>query len=532
MNQGQLPAARKAFLESNRLAEALADLRPDDEQLAFERAQTRFWLGQVDFNQGKNAAALENFRGYLAIAEAWSARQPESTRWQMEVAYAASSLATLLDRQNAKPEAEELLQRSIAIKRRLVEQDPGNPEWRRSLANGLAWLGKLQLTEGRMAAAAATWQAELELSEKLAAADGKSAALSLLAVNLGNLGDLLVDLGELERGVQLLRRQAELAERLATQDPANRDWQRDLAAAWSQLAGALMLQGEAREAAILVRRADRALAALVALDPTNEEWQIQKAHAEVAQAGLSLAAGAPAAALAAAEQAIGRCAPLLAGRRKSLFASQAAGLARLAAGQAHQASGRPAAAQGMARRPGGAVAMDRGNPPAFLPRGLAPGPLPSRPPRGSDRGRRSPPGRLRPARLPGSSRRNFGAFTVPITARHRGGFDGFDDDHSEFSQHHFLARVRQHARSFRCRRGARGRCPRWRPAAPQPRLEAPNVIDGNAIAVSILAIFMLDNATCRYAWYWNGALLDGSARPRPGSGPRPWPRSGRPRIPI
>lgn len=344
VNQGQLPAARVALQEARRLAEALVDRAPDNEEFAFELAQCRFWLGSVDWNQGKLDGAAKEFRAYLAIAEAWAARDEKRPKWRLEVAYASSSLAAVLEAMGSMVAAEVQLERSIAIKKELVQLDAGNQEWKISLANGLAWLANFQVARGQLREGAELFQEELILRREIVRnSPADSANREMLANSYGTLSEALLALGNLESAIREIRQSLELNEALAISDSGNRDWQRNLAAAIRQYAEMLAFQGKLADSELEYERAETILIGLIAADSTQLEWRWLLAWTRIGKAELALRKGESAEALVRVSEASRLLEVHLEGAPKSQ--RRLAARARLVLGRALQDVGRKAEAQ-------------------------------------------------------------------------------------------------------------------------------------------------------------------------------------------
>jgi serine/threonine protein kinase/tetratricopeptide (TPR) repeat protein len=346
VNQGQLPAARVAFQEALRLAEAQVARAPNNEERAFELAQCRFWLGSVDWNQGLSAEALEELAEYLALAESGAARFPESRKWQMEVAYATSSLAAVHQDRGELDLAETLIRRSISIKEGLLALEPANFEWRNSQANSLAWLSELLRSRGRQRASIETFYDELELRESLLAENpGDPSAKSYLTMALGNLGEVLLETGALDSARKAFDRELETVQALAGEDPSNRNWQRDLAVAYRHLGETLSYTGEVGRGAGNLDRSAQIFTSLVSLDPSNAEWLKQQGETRLKIAELNLRRSEAGKSLVEAQSALTILEPRLTGARKDFKLALLVGRLFLAKGRSLLAQGNRRAAQ-------------------------------------------------------------------------------------------------------------------------------------------------------------------------------------------
>ncbi len=87
------------------------------------------------------------------------------------------------------------------------------------------------------------------------------------------IGDLQVQLGDLDAATQSFGRGRALAKALAGRDPANTQWQRDLSVSHDKIGNVLVAQGDGPGALAAYRKALKIAEALAGRDPANTEWQ-------------------------------------------------------------------------------------------------------------------------------------------------------------------------------------------------------------------------------------------------------------------
>jgi tetratricopeptide (TPR) repeat protein len=140
--------------------------------------------------------------------------------------------------------------------RRAVELQPDNAE-------AQLWHGWLEKEGGGLAAADAAFCPMLALAERGAASDAEA-----MWARLG-IGDVLVARGELGAALKSYRNAFATTERLATADPGNAGWQRDLSVSHERIGDVLRAQGNLT-AALESYQASLAIAErLAAADPGN-----------------------------------------------------------------------------------------------------------------------------------------------------------------------------------------------------------------------------------------------------------------------
>ena len=137
--------------------------------------------------------------------------------------------------------------------------------------------------QGDLAGALESYQAGLDIAEKLAAADPGNAGWQRdLSVSHNKIGDVRTAQGDLAGALESYRASLDIREKLAADDPGNAGWQRDLLASYDRLGDMDPNSGWHAKAADL---ADR-LAAEGRLSPADAwipDYLREKAEQEAAQ---------------------------------------------------------------------------------------------------------------------------------------------------------------------------------------------------------------------------------------------------------
>jgi tetratricopeptide (TPR) repeat protein len=110
-----------------------------------------------------------------------------------------------------------------------------------------------------------------------------------LSVSHNKIGDVRRALGDLAGALESYEADLAIAERLAAADPGNSEWQRDLSVSHDKIGNVRVAQGnlagafESYEASLAIRER------LAAADPGNSEWQrdLIVSHQKLAMAGRS-----------------------------------------------------------------------------------------------------------------------------------------------------------------------------------------------------------------------------------------------------
>ena len=126
---------------------------------------------------------------------------------------------------------------SLAISRRLAEQDPSNAGWQRELAMAQRRVADVLQAQGKLEAAQAAYGESLTISRQLVEQDpGNGGWQRELAMDQRRVGDVLKAQGKLEAAQVAHGEYLAITWRLAEQDP-NAGWQRESAPADSYVPG-------------------------------------------------------------------------------------------------------------------------------------------------------------------------------------------------------------------------------------------------------------------------------------------------------
>ena len=100
------------------------------------------------------------------------------------------------------------------------------PDWQRDLSVSYDKVGNVQVAQGNLPEALASYQASFAIRERLAKSDPSNAGWqSDLAVSYGKLGDVLAKTGKVEDALQNYRSALAIMEHLMTADATNLLWQ-------------------------------------------------------------------------------------------------------------------------------------------------------------------------------------------------------------------------------------------------------------------------------------------------------------------
>jgi tetratricopeptide (TPR) repeat protein len=229
-------------------------------------------MGRVNQSQGKPDEALESFQRSLELLKSLNDKYPETSGLLFELGVAEFYIGNLHLRQASYEGALESFQNYHRITSKLVESDPGNPDWVMELSYSHNNLAALQLDSGKginkealFHVAEATRLMEAVVAMKPgdeAVADGYATILAW-AATAQNLAC------NLEEAFKLRERVLALAESSTRADPANNDLKKRHAYAITGVAQAQILTGRLKLAEQNLRLAILMLQQLSAADPSN-----------------------------------------------------------------------------------------------------------------------------------------------------------------------------------------------------------------------------------------------------------------------
>jgi tetratricopeptide (TPR) repeat protein len=303
LDRDQLDEAAANFGKSLEIDQRHAKLDPENRvwQLALITSYDR--VGQAAKDQGRWKDAEQAFRRALTIAKEQADAAPEDVDRQRDLALAYAQLADALKFQGQRDEALEAYDEALDVHRKLTEIDPGNFSWQFDLWNDLEMRGNNLSYDDKWDEAEAAHAEALSIIERLTAADPDrdfwQAAMAQSHASLGDVAMARVEAAILEThlagrrgdGATVREQMAvaeeslavasraydesfEILQRLAAENPANVQWQADLADAYARLGrAAFRHNAKLDQAEQAYRQAVSRLAALTEKDSKNERWQ-------------------------------------------------------------------------------------------------------------------------------------------------------------------------------------------------------------------------------------------------------------------
>jgi len=270
--RGALAAATKA-LAAERAAKAEAQENFQTASKAVQDYLTKVSENTLLKEQGRTdlrGLRKELLEGALKYYTGFVASHANDKTLQAELADAYFRIGSITEEIGSKPEALRLLERSLEIRRRLADADPGTVRSRRDLADGMDSIGLLRRDLGDMARASSSIEGGLAIRQELADANASDTALLReLAASHDHLASVRRITGQTALALRSFERALAIRQALADASPTNPSSLRGLAGTLHNLA---RLQGETGRADDALRSSDRAgtiLERLAAADPSD-----------------------------------------------------------------------------------------------------------------------------------------------------------------------------------------------------------------------------------------------------------------------
>jgi tetratricopeptide (TPR) repeat protein len=273
--------------EGGRLPETLEQLTAAELLFGGERNNLQLELLALHERRGRVFAAMHDFRG--AVAEANAAlslgealsRHKEDADSQRNLAILRHDIA-MIYRDSGRPlDGARQFAEACAVVERLREKDDTNVEWRRLLAQCLSDSGEARLMAGDPQGALSDLLRALAMQQQLAATGHEPGRKRDLASCHRKLGDWYAKRGAHAIALEKYHRAQQLLEPLQSRARDSRKLDEELAELHARIGA---VQRAARDAAAIesYRLAVAGYGALAAHDPSNARWQ--KALAESSNA--------------------------------------------------------------------------------------------------------------------------------------------------------------------------------------------------------------------------------------------------------
>jgi tetratricopeptide (TPR) repeat protein len=245
---GDADTALGHFQRSLEVREKLHAANPDSAQAARDVSVSLNKLGDFLAKRGQEgdaATALGHYQRSLEVREKLLAANPDSAEAARDVSVSLNNLGVFLATRGQEGDAATALghyQRSLELAEKLLAANPDSAQAARNVSVSLNRLGDFLATrgqEGDAATALGHYQRSLELAEKLLAANLDSAqAARDVCVSLNKLGDFLAKRGgsgDAETALGHYQRDLEISEKLLAANPDSAEAALDVAISHERL---------------------------------------------------------------------------------------------------------------------------------------------------------------------------------------------------------------------------------------------------------------------------------------------------------
>jgi tetratricopeptide (TPR) repeat protein len=277
---------------------------PTNAEAIFDHAQNVFYVGQIAQNAGDFGTAEASMREYQRLARRMVAFQADSMKYRMEEQYADANLGIVLFDQRRFEGASTQFRAALAMIEAISTADPSKLDYRKGIAESLAWLADAERAAGRYSQAIAFRQRDIALLETLLRQTGSVEFRQRLIPARRALGNLYADRGQGEAAMEQLRGAMAQADMLTTVEPNNILWQEYSFKTRLALTKYLLLSGNLSEAAEQTVRACDSVSSVLRHGPAKPEWRKSLVSCLMLRAGSLRAQGSKPEALGFARQAL------------------------------------------------------------------------------------------------------------------------------------------------------------------------------------------------------------------------------------
>ena len=271
---------------------------PADGQALFDHAQNVFYFGQLALGRGDLPTAERSMREYQRLALRMIAIQPDSMKFRMEQQFAEFNLGVVLFNQRRFIEAATQFGKSLATIEAISTADPGNEEYRKGVAESLAWLADAHRAVGRYDDAIAVRKRDIALLQQLFAQTRSVQYRQRIIAARRSLGILYGERGQRDLALGEFRAAVVEADALHAIEPNNMQWLESGARVRAQLARQLLIGGQTDEARSAAAAFCKSFSDLSRRDANRPETRVGMFNCLTTQARLALGS-------AAKEQALG-----------------------------------------------------------------------------------------------------------------------------------------------------------------------------------------------------------------------------------
>jgi len=224
--QGDLKGAQEKFETAYQATAAQLAKDPDNPDRIYDHSQSAYWIGYVYWQRGEYTSTEKAFREYKSLAEFLVAHHPGNLRWTAERAYANSNLGTFLMQQEREPENAsiffEIAQEGFL---KIAEKSPKNISAKLDLADAYGWLADTYHVFRPLLDAVALREKQIDLYHDIHQQDTENMLANTELLNSQtSLAHLQLDIGNLEKALNLFKIVAKAWNQYLMRDATNETW--------------------------------------------------------------------------------------------------------------------------------------------------------------------------------------------------------------------------------------------------------------------------------------------------------------------
>jgi hypothetical protein len=266
MDQVDLTGALEAFVASRDILLELHRRNPREAQFVYELGNAEFWVGYVYLENGEFDRAEKALNDYLAWAYRLNELEPGNAEWLMEKAYAHSNLAALVNRKGGGEVQSALvhIEQAVAFNRQVLDIAPEDPTYLSEYGETLAWLADTQLLACDLGAAFRARQDSLEIARQLMEdSPGNKNFRTRFAFSLTGLSKVAAQIGLVDLALENMIEARDILGQLSLSDPGNLDDRFEYLVREFWASELLAEQGSLKEAMVRMRGIDKAMLELL-----------------------------------------------------------------------------------------------------------------------------------------------------------------------------------------------------------------------------------------------------------------------------
>jgi tetratricopeptide (TPR) repeat protein len=231
-------------------------------------------LGDVWLAQGKLQEALEVYEQSLAIAKRLTDQDKSNTRWLRDLGMSFERVGDVLVAQDKLQEALEIYEQELTIAQHLTDEDKSNTGLQANLSESYLNVGDVLRRQRKLKHAMDAYQHSLAIAKSLIDRDKSNLIWQRdFAVSTQRAGDVLVRQGKLPEALDAYQQNLNIQRTLADQDKTDAGAQRELSLSYQNFADVLKAQGKLQEALDAYRQSLEITKRLTVQDKSNSDWQ-------------------------------------------------------------------------------------------------------------------------------------------------------------------------------------------------------------------------------------------------------------------